>query len=87
MLSKISKVPWIGATFVLVLLAGLLNDVGGAGESNTVYGGCRTVGGNIIKVWTDSEEPRLCKPWQTLVSWNPEGPMGPAGPKGDTGAQ
>jgi hypothetical protein len=91
MLLKISKVPWMGATVVAVLLAGLLGGVAVAGPDATVFHGCRTRGGVIIKVTFGDETERLCKPWQTEIVWTSSvsivGPVGPAGPQGEVGPQ
>ena len=91
----------------LILVAGLVvvtlllgNAVAGAGEDATVFHGCRTKGGVIIKVTFGDEPERVCKPWQTEIFWTssvaPEpvaplpglvGPVGPVGPRGDVGPE
>ncbi len=85
MLGRVFKTPLSAALVAVVLLSGLLAGSAGAGEHDTVYTGCRKLDGVIIKVWTDTEDPRVCKPWQTEVSWSQTGPQGVPGPQGEPG--
>ena len=82
MVGRLLKTPLSAALVAMVLLGGLLSAAAGAVDGDTVFTGCRKLDGVIIKVWTDSEPARQCKPWQTLLTWNVEGPPGSAGADG-----
>jgi microcystin-dependent protein len=83
MVKRFFKAPLSAALVALVLLAGLLSSAAGAEEPTTVYHGCRKrFGGQIIKVWTDSEPASVCRAWQTVVTWSQTGPQGPPGEQG-----
>lgn len=88
-MSRVLQKPVGAAVLALMLLSGLLSGAAGAAEGDTIYHGCRKkFGGEIIKVWTDSEPPSVCRPWQTVVTWSqtgPQGPTGPPGPQGEAG--
>lgn len=87
MVGRVLKTPLSAALVATFLLAGLLAGSAGAGEHGTVYTGCRKLDGVIIKVWADFEPPRVCQPWQTVVTWNQTGPPGLPGPQGEQGPQ
>jgi len=78
------------AVVALWLLAALLGGTAGAAHSGgegegPTYSACRRIGGDIIKIHLDSEADRPCKPWQTVITWNAQGPQGPQGIQGIQG--
>ena len=90
MVKRVIRTPLMVAVVALWVLAALLGGTAGAahdgGEGEgPVYSACRRIGGDIIKIHLDTEADRPCKPWQTVITWNAEGPQGPQGPQGTQG--
>ena len=79
-MSRLFRLPWLGAVFAVVLVAGALGGVAIAQiDSGDAYTGCLTDGGSINKVAIGNEPLKPCPEDQTEIGWNQTGPQGPAG--------
>ncbi|MDH3607059.1 MAG: collagen-like protein [Acidimicrobiia bacterium] len=90
MVNRVIRTPLMVAVVALWLLAALLGGTAGAAHSGgegegPVYSACRRIGGDIIKIHLDTEADRPCKPWQTVITWNAQGPAGADGIQGIQG--
>ena len=83
-MSRLSKLPWMGATFAVMLLVGVMAGAAIADNGGDVFYACEK-DGNIVSGSVMVNEEPTCKGGKTLVSWSSDGPQGPVGPAGPAG--
>lgn len=79
---RFTRVLGILAASAALVLTGV--QFGVASDGDTVYSACVTRTGALYGVTTATAQ---CRPGDSIISWNEQGPVGPQGPTGEPGPQ